>query len=189
MKRFLLRFTPLLGLSLTTTVGSGLQQIDKYSVYSLFSVQSQTTEKPAASITGHIFVGGNPAPNVTVTLLGRDSNGSRHATVEDTKTDEDGRYQFKGLAPGRYDIYPYALELVLPKEDRYGQPRKTVVVEEEAAAVEGVDFIVVLGGIVTGRVTNADGRPLVGEAMTLNEIGEQGDLRPFHSPSCNPRDR
>jgi Carboxypeptidase regulatory-like domain len=81
------------------------------------------------SITGLIVVGGNPAPGVTVMLLGLDSNSSRRTPVANTKTDEDGRFQFKGVAPGSYDIFPSAPELVLPKQGRYGQPGRTVAVE------------------------------------------------------------
>jgi protocatechuate 3,4-dioxygenase beta subunit len=176
MKRFLLFFAPLLGLSLTGAVG--LRQIDKSSVF-FAPVQSQTTEKRAGSITGRIVVGGNPAPGVAVMLLGLDSNSSRRTPVASTKTDDDGRYQFKGVASGSYDIFPSAPELVLPKQGRYGQPGKTVLVED-GEAVEGVDFIVVQGGVVTGRVTHAGGRPIIGEAVTLNKIGEQGDMRPFY---------
>jgi protocatechuate 3,4-dioxygenase beta subunit len=181
MKRFLLFFAPLLGLSLTGAVGlqrPGVQQIDKSSVF-FAPVQSQTTEKRAGSITGRIVVDGNPAPAVAVKLLGLDSNSSRRTPVANTKTDDDGRYQFKGVAPGSYDIFPSAPELVLPRQGRYGQPGKTIVVED-GEAVEGVDFIVVQGGVVTGRVTHAGGLPIIGEAVILNKIGEQGDMRPFY---------
>ena len=181
MKSFLLFFAPLLVLSLTGAVGlrqPGVQRIDKSSVFSA-RVQSQTTEKRAGSITGRIVVGGNPAPGVAVMLLGLDSNSSRRTPVANTKTDKDGRYQFKGVAPGSYDIFLSAPELVLPKQGRYGQPGKTVAVED-GEAVEEVDFIVVQGGVVTGRVTHADGRPIVGEGVTLNKIGEQGYMRPFY---------
>jgi protocatechuate 3,4-dioxygenase beta subunit len=157
---------------------SGVQKIDKSSVF-FAPIQSQTTEKRAASITGRIVVGGNPAPGVAVMLLGLDSSSSHRTPVANTKTDKDGRYQFKGVAPGSYDIFPSAPELVLPKQGRYGQPGKTVAVKD-GEAVEGVDFIVVQGGVVTGRVTHADGRPIVGEAVALNKIAEQGHMRPFY---------
>jgi hypothetical protein len=101
MKSFLLFFAPLLVLSLTGAVGlrqRGVQRIDKSSIFSA-RVQSQTTEKRAGSITGRIVVGGNPAPGVAVMLLGLDSNSSRRTPVANTKTDKDGRYQFKGVAP------------------------------------------------------------------------------------------
>jgi protocatechuate 3,4-dioxygenase beta subunit len=181
MKRFLLFFAPLLWLSLTGAVGlrrPGVQQIDKSSVF-FAPVQSQTTEKRAGSITGRIVVGGNPAPGIAVMLLRLDSNSSLRTPVANTKTDEHGRYQFNGVAPGSYDIFPSAPELVLPQQGRYGQPGKTVAVEG-GEAVEGVDFIVAQGGVVTGRVTQADGRPIVGEAVTLNKIGEQGHMSPFY---------
>jgi hypothetical protein len=147
----------------------GVRQIDKSSIF-FAPGQSQTTERRAGSITGRIVVGGNPAPGIAVMLLGLDSNSSRRTPVANTKTDEDGYYQFKGVAPGSYDIFPSAPELVLPKQGRLGQPGKTVIVKD-GEAVEGVDFIIVQGGVMTGRVTHADGRPIVGEAVTLNKSG------------------
>jgi protocatechuate 3,4-dioxygenase beta subunit len=177
MKGFLLFSLPLL----VGAVGlgqPGIQQIDKSSAF-FAPVQSQTTEKRAGSITGRIVVGGNPAPGITVMLLRLDSNSSRRTPAANTKTDEEGRYEFKGLAPGSYDIFPSAPELVLPKQGRYGQPGKTVAVDVGEAVV-GVDFLVVRGGVVAGRVTHADGRPIVGEAVTLSNIGEQGYMRSFY---------
>jgi Carboxypeptidase regulatory-like domain len=176
MKSILSFFAPLLGLSLMGAVG--LWQPDKSSVF-FAPVQSQTTEKRAGSITGRIVIGGNPAPGVDVMLLGLDSSSSRRTPVATTKTDEDGHYQFKGVAPGSYDLFPSAPGLVLPKEGRYGQPGKTVAVKV-GEAVEEVDFIVVQGGVVTGRVANEDGRPIVGEAVKLDKIGEQGYLHTFY---------
>jgi protocatechuate 3,4-dioxygenase beta subunit len=94
------------------------------------------------------------------------------------KTDEEGRYRFKGVAPGSYDVYPATPALVLPKQGRYGQPGKTVKAEV-GEAIEDVDFALTEGGVITGRVTNADGRPVVEEAITLNETAEQGRALQF----------
>jgi hypothetical protein len=40
-----------------------------------------------------------------------------------------------------------------------------------------VDFILVRGGVVTGRVTTADGRPLIAGVITIQVIDEQGHKR------------
>jgi hypothetical protein len=136
MKSFLLFFALILALSWAGAVGlrrPDARRIDKSSVFSA-PVQSQATDKRAGSITGRIVVVGNPAPGVDVMLLALNSNSSLRTPVANTKTDEHGRYQFKGVAPGSYDIFPSAPELVLPKQGRYGQPGKTYVCISYGAA-------------------------------------------------------
>jgi protocatechuate 3,4-dioxygenase beta subunit len=110
---------------------------------------------------------------VSVMLLGLDSSSSRRAPVATVKTDEEGRYRFKGVAAGTYDVFPAAPALVLPKQGRYGQPGKTVMVEVGESA-EGVDFALTEGGVITGRVTDAEGRPIVEETVSLNKTTEEG---------------
>jgi protocatechuate 3,4-dioxygenase beta subunit len=92
--------------------------------------------------------------------------------------DEEGRYRFKGVAPGSYDVFPAAPALILPKQGRYGQPGKTVMVEV-GESTEGVDFALTAGGVITGRVTDAEGRPVVEEAVSLNKAAEQGHTFQF----------
>jgi protocatechuate 3,4-dioxygenase beta subunit len=145
-------------------------------------IQDHTTEKRAGSIAGRITVGGKPAPGVAVMLLMLDSSSSRRTPVANVKTDEDGGYRFKGVAPGSYDVIPSAPALVLPKQGRYGQPGKTVMIEA-GEATEGVDFALTEGGVITGRVTDADGRPVVEEAVSLNKTDEQGRMRQFIPPN------
>jgi carboxypeptidase family protein len=147
--------------------------------------QNNTTEKHAGSIAGRITVGGKPAPGAAVILLKLDSGSSQRTPVANVKTDEEGRYQFKGVAPGSYDVFPAAPALVPPKEGRYGQPGKTVMVEA-GEATEGVDFALTEGGVITGRVTDADGRPVVEEAVSLNKTTEQGHVFQFipHNYEC-----
>src|SRR5262249_22993196 len=96
--------------------------------------------------------------------------------------DEEGRYRFNGVAPGSYDVSPAAPAHVLPKQGRYGQPGKTVMVEV-GEATEGVDFALTEGGGITGQVTDADGRPVVEEGVSLNKTTEQGNTFQFIPPN------
>ena len=183
----LLLSTPLLALILAMTARSARPQHWRIWTHSIsFSASAQfqdrTTERPAGSIAGSITAGGKPAPGVTVTLMKLDSSSSQRTPVANVKTDEEGRYQFKGVAPGSYDVFPVAPALVLPKQGRDGQPGKTVMVEV-GEATEGVDFTLTEGGVITGRVTDADGRPVVEEAVSLNKTTEQGSTFQFIPPN------
>ncbi len=143
--------------------------------------QDPTTEIRAGSIAGRVTVGGKPVSGVAVKLLRLDSNSSQRTPAATVKTDEEGGYRFKGVAPGSYDVIPAAPALVLPKQGRYGQPGKTVMVEVGESA-EGVDFALTEGGVITGRVTDAEGRPIVEETVSLNKTTEQGNTFQFIPP-------
>jgi hypothetical protein len=114
-------------------------------------------------------------------LLRLDSSSSRRTPGATVKTDEEGRYRFKGVAAGSYDVFPAAPALVLPKQGRYSQPGKTVMVEV-GESTEGVDFALTEGGVITGRVTDVDGRPIIEEAVSLNKTAEQGHMLQFIPP-------
>src|SRR5262245_4349403 len=144
--------------------------------------QDPTTEIRAGSIAGRVTVGGKPVSGVAVKLLRLDSNSSQRTPAATVKTDEEGRYRFKGVAPGSYDVIPAGPALVLPKQGRYGQPGKTVMVEVGESA-EGVDFALTEGGVITGRVTDTEGRPVVEEAVSLNKTTEQGITFQFSPPN------
>jgi protocatechuate 3,4-dioxygenase beta subunit len=186
MKSFLLS-TLLLALILAVTARSAQPRPWRMETPSIsFSgnatFQDPTTEIRAGSIAGRVTVGGKPVSGVAVMLLGLDSNSSRRTPAATVKTDEDGRYRFKGVAPGSYDVIPATPALVLPKQGRYGQPGKTVMVEVGESA-EGVDFALTEGGVITGRVTDTEGRPVVEEAVSLNKSTEQGHTFQFIPPN------
>src|SRR5262245_5912891 len=182
MKRLLLS-TLFLPLILAMTARSAQPRLWRIETPSIsFSAsppfQDHPTERHAGSITGRITVGGMPVPGAAVILLKLDSSSSQRTPVANVKADEEGRYQFKGVAPGSYDVFPAAPALVPPKQGRYGQPGKTVMVEA-GEATEGVDFALTEGGVITGRVTDADGRPVVEEAVSLNKTAERGHMLQF----------
>jgi hypothetical protein len=54
---------------------------------------------------------------------------------------------------------------------------------EVRESTEGVDFALTEGGVITGRVTDADGRPVVEEAVSLNKTTEQGHTFQFIPPN------
>jgi Carboxypeptidase regulatory-like domain len=141
--------------------------------------QAQEAKEPTASITGRVTVGGKPAAGITVTLT--ESNPDSLTTVAGlfasramvkTTTDEEGRFRLEKLAAGRYSMTPFAPAFVIPSEPNSGWPPGRIVHLDDGEALEKVDFALTRGGVITGRVTNADGRPVVGEIITLANVDE-----------------
>ncbi|HEX8161551.1 MAG TPA: carboxypeptidase-like regulatory domain-containing protein [Pyrinomonadaceae bacterium] len=126
---------------------------------------------------------GKPAANVPVLLVVADYNAK---PVARTTTDADGRYRIANVPVGRYRVRALAPAFASPEERAGGDvylPGKTVNVGA-GEAVEGVDLTLVRGGVITGRVTNAEGKPVVAERVHVTE-GDQ-DARRRRSESVVP---
>ncbi|MCI0485358.1 MAG: hypothetical protein L0229_02040 [Blastocatellia bacterium] len=154
--------------------------------------QSETKEAKSgtASISGPITVGTDPAPGVVVAVT-HDNHQIRQTPVAQATTDKDGRYKVKGLSAGRYIVSPIDPLLVLP-QDAMMQGRGKSVSVSEGEEIEGIDFSLVRGGVITGRVTDDQGRPLVGEQVALSRVDER-DRKTFvylhHRPMLEIDDR
>jgi protocatechuate 3,4-dioxygenase beta subunit len=146
-------------------------------------VQAQTKTPPQAepkatsSISGRVTIAGEPASNAL--LLLRPAGTIR--TEMKVVTDAEGQYQFAGLKAGQYTIAALAPAYVGPDDEHYGQLGKTVVLAE-GESIEGVDFALKRGGVVTGRVTDASGEPVVAELLTVTRLGEGGKKQSFSFP-------
>lgn len=142
--------------------------------------RAQTTAAKGASnagaVVGRVMTGdGKPAASVAVLLAVADYNAREIAR---TKTDAEGRYRIANVPAGRYRVRALAPAFTSP-EERAGRgdiytPGKNVNVGANET-VEGVDLTLVRGGVITGRVTNSEGKPVVAEQVSVTE-GDQ-DLR------------
>lgn len=130
-----------------------------------FCVAQTPPTEPTASIAGHVTMGGKSAPGITVVATQRNSFFD-NKTVAKTTTDEDGNYKLTGLAAGRFTIMPLAKSYLMAGGGAYKEPGRAVnVIEGEA--ITKIDFPLARGGVVTGRITDADGHPLIGERVSV----------------------
>jgi hypothetical protein len=130
-----------------------------------------SAEKPkgTASISGRVTVGNKAAAGILITALG----GTNQQTVAaKATTDADGRYSFEGLAMGQFTLAPVAPAYALPDNSPFGRGKVVNLASGEVA--EGIDFKLARGGVITGRVTDADGRLLIEERISLSPIDESG---------------
>ncbi|HKQ72377.1 MAG TPA: carboxypeptidase regulatory-like domain-containing protein [Blastocatellia bacterium] len=134
-----------------------------------------------ASISGRVTIGGAPAANALMIIAEVDPQ-SRGAWFRDespqsafikVRTDNDGRYRVAGLAEGNYMIR--ALSKVYVRSER-GSEYETYrsVTLDEGESRDNVDFALVRGGVITGRVIDAEGRPLIESFLQLQPVDENG---------------
>jgi protocatechuate 3,4-dioxygenase beta subunit len=128
------------------------------------STTPQTAKVPQGSISGRVTIKDKGAPGVAIGLRKGDvytlGEGFQRAT-----TDQDGFYRISNLAPGSYSIVICAPAFVAPEARDLSKQKSVLVAEGEN--VEGIDFSLIRGGVITGRVTDADERPVIDQQVNV----------------------
>ncbi|HEX6623075.1 MAG TPA: carboxypeptidase-like regulatory domain-containing protein [Pyrinomonadaceae bacterium] len=112
------------------------------------------------------------APGVAVTLTASDP-ATRFKVVARATTDAEGRYRLANVPPGRYQLAPMAPAYVVKDSSWSGWPPGRPVTVAPGENMEDVDFRLARGGVITGRVTDADGKPIVAERVEITPVDKQ----------------
>ena len=144
-----------------------------------------------ASISGRVTVGGNPAVNARIGLaevnernaLGNQDFSMTFAGMNDADdysalTDADGRDRISGLPAGNYEARLKMKAYVAEKKSDGNDLARRISLDEGETASD-VDFSLVRGGVITGVVTDAGGRPLISGRVQLQSINDQGQKQPY----------
>ena len=146
----------------------------------LLSIQAQPAEtKPGtATVSGRVTLKGEAARNVTVYLQSQRSPApSNPAAVLRARTGDDGQFRITGVAAGAYSLIALAPGFTSPGDEDFGARGKTISVSE-GERVENVEIEIKRGGVITGRVTDSQGRPLVEESLRLGKLDKSGKPQP-----------
>lgn len=123
-------------------------------------------KEPTATISGKITIKGKGAPGILVGLRLND-NSTRQLTRFKTVTDNDGNYRIENVTAGSYYLVPINPAYVFDEN----VPDKVLNVNS-GETIENVNFALVQGGAITGRVTDAEGNPLIEEmVMVFPNVG------------------
>jgi hypothetical protein len=127
---------------------------------------------------------GRPAARVGLALLPADFQPNRK-TAAQAATDADGRFRMPNVPPGRYRLLTLTPAHTSP--DLRGSLFETGKLINVAAGetVEGADFVLTRGGVITGRVTTGEGKPAIGERIQVAYAGRP-DLRGQAAAAVNP---
>lgn len=153
-----------------------------FSIQSLARPASSQEAKAAGTIIGRVTVDGKPAPGVTVMavpLVSNNADGLLNLSASlRASTDSDGSYRLEGVPAGKYKVAPFAPEVAGSDDDT----SKEATVAEGATA-EPVDFSLVRSGVITGKVTDSEGRPVLAAHIRLELSGKlidsASDMRMF----------
>jgi protocatechuate 3,4-dioxygenase beta subunit len=125
--------------------------------------QQRGGDSSAAAVKGRVMAEGKPASGVVVVLNGYDGRDWRRFAGE---TDAEGRFNIAGVAPGSYEIALHAYVFVLADQSPNAGANRGIVVGA-GETIDDVSIELVRGGVVTGRVIDEDGRPVVGGNVGL----------------------
>jgi 5-hydroxyisourate hydrolase-like protein (transthyretin family) len=126
-----------------------------------------------ASVSGRVTIGDSPAVGVQVALVPEVTD--VHHSISRAKTDQDGHYLADSLTSGYYTIQVVAPLMVVQGEGSRG--RRVGV--QESTKLDNIDFVLVPGGVITGRVTDGDGSPISDLPPTLKLVDEKGHATAF----------
>ena len=142
---------------------------------------SKPAAKPRGSISGKVTIKEKSAPGVVVSLRKTDSTNPFEQTQKGT-TDQDGIYRIQNVPPGTYEVTPSAPAFV--PADPQAPKGKTVLVGEDES-IDNINFSLVRGGVITGKITDADGRPVIQQQVNIFRVEtfereqQQGQLRQY----------
>ena len=127
------------------------------------NAQPAADKAPRATISGKVMIGGKGVSGVVVGLAVATPSSSTQITRFRGVTDEDGNYRIKNLPPDTYQVLVAA-----PAYVQSDGPKPVVVGKNEV--VENVDITLNRGGVITGKLTDVDGRPVVEEQIFFSAI-------------------
>lgn len=142
--------------------------------------QTAAEKISTASISGRVTVGDKPVPNALVAL--NDQNFAYAREGIGAKTDEDGNYKFTNVKAGRYYISVRALAYVLPN-DNQNAPAVSIIIGADEI-INNQDFQLKPGSVITGKIADAEGRPVIGQKINLStKAPNVPGLRPLQNPN------
>ena len=137
------------------------------STISFAQAQIAPDKVSGATITGKVTIKGKGAPGIGVVLV-QNVDGNQRPTRHKAFTDETGTYRITNVPPGNYRAQTAAPGFVAVDEfpNPFGKSMTLLINKDETG--ENIDFELVRGGVITGKVTDADGRPLIEVTVSIS---------------------
>lgn len=141
-------------------------------LFSSVNAQNPALDKATASVSGKVVIEGQPVQNAQVLIRKYDNKPSDSESIS-ALTDAEGKYKITGLTPGRNIITVYAPAHVIEGDPTASVYGRTIEITE-GESIENVDFSLIRGGVITGKVTDANNRPIIDERVYAFRLDQNG---------------
>lgn len=137
------------------------------------------TQSATGSITGTVKIGDRAAKGIPISLIPARAQRQfgppalQGQSSQNAVTDESGVYRFINLAAGTYNVRPMA--------EAYVSSGDATVTLAENQAANQIDFTLTRGGVITGRITDSNGRPVIAERISVTVVDDAGEASQFSS--------
>ena len=128
--------------------------------------QTTSAKEPTASISGKVTLKGKGVPGIVVGA-GDPYRGYARTSYRGV-TDASGKYRIANVPEGIYRVSPHALAFAVENQE---QANRLNVADGET--IEDINFVLVRGGVITGKVTDSDGQGLIEQPVILQSLGDQ----------------
>lgn len=133
------------------------------------NAQTTSAKEPTASVSGKVTFKGKGVPGIMITV----SDPYRSYVRQSYRgvTDASGNYRISNVPEGTYRVSPHALAYVVENRELTNP-----VNIADGDTIEDMNFVLVRGGVITGKVTDADGQALIEQPIILQSIGDQDPM-------------
>jgi hypothetical protein len=129
---------------------------------------SQARQSSEVTVSGRVTVNGRALPGVTVLAWRQPYYDPDSLTSFAAKTNSDGKYELK-LNAGSYFATVRAPGFYELENGKFSRTLRSIAVTNDNVQTD-FDFEMERGGVITGRVTNADGQPLIEAKVNLVSV-------------------
>jgi protocatechuate 3,4-dioxygenase beta subunit len=147
---------------------------------SALSQQSSGKTESNSSVSGKVTIKGKPAVGIVVGMRAMQPTPS--SPTYKAVTNEEGVYLITNIANGTYLVAPLAPAMITA--DANNRLIQQIAITD-ADSVPHIDFDLVRGGVITGKVTDADGHPMIELSVQLRFVGQQNG--PYDRRDLNGR--
>lgn len=152
------------------------------------SSQTKTQKKvPTSTVSGRVTIHGKGAAGIVIGIRSSDFSQPPAPGFRGT-TDPDGNYQVTDIPAGSYQVSPLT-PVYVAADTLVSRARAKMLLLAEGEEVQGIDFSLVRGGVIAGKVTDADGRPVVEERLTIVPAEQNNQPQQISASGAQTDDR
>jgi len=140
------------------------------------SSPSKVPDKEMCTVSGRVVAAATNLPLRKASVHMRYAEESGPGRGYGAQTDDSGRFSISGILPGRYSLY---VERVGYVRQSYGEgaahDTEAVLTLAPGGKMQELIFRMVAWSVISGRITNEDGEPVVGaQVMAFESVVEHG---------------